>query len=632
MKKKEDGFTLLELLLVIGITTTMSVVSFQDKMLETEQAQARRLGMEVFQYNSAVQNYLAHSSGLPNPASLQGTYTGVNWLKSSACGGTADKEWLSCNFLAHSNGKTSFGRLGFTTEIKYDPAAGLTGRTVMTKLTLGSDKQERADLAGLAALVASGAYAVSEDGKAVTAQDSTVAYCPDTAGTSPINAVCQGDKGAIVMLSRNLSAADRWLRVDHGNVMQNVLEFRTGDPTPASQTDIQAIDSVSRQIRNVARIYNLGSGNSNGESDNLYLGKKYGDAAKAMVTLPNNAVVVDADQEVLGKLIVAATIDAKGNISTDGDLIAKKNADIKGNINVGDDAQIGKNLTVSGQTRSVGNLYTDGQLSSKGSAFIEGALQANQKITGLGSLDIRQDGVFGGNVRANNINSDGNINGASISSRSLSISGGGSFGGAIYAPKIIDSDNNYYEIDPASTSRLNAISASSITANQLNVNGRMNANEYIYVGGGATEGAGCSPNGLLGRAPDGEILSCKAGVWGSKSKMGKWRPVSISRIQLGRDTVCRVSKSRDDADLFIEGMVESYVNERRSYFIPVSDNGPVELYYIKKNQIGGNDRIETNIYIKKAIVYDAYIDIYEESYGDKKIHHRTCNLLVAKIR
>lgn len=495
---KSKGFTLLELLLVIGITTSMAVVTFQDKMLETEQAQARRLGMEIFQYNSAVQNFLAHRSGLPNPASLQGTYTGVNWLKSSACGGTADKEWLSCKFLAHSNGKTSFGRLGFTTEIKYDPTAGLTGRTVMTKLTLGSDKQERADLAGLAALVASGAYAVSEDGKAVTAQDSTVAYCPDTAGTSPINTVCQGDKGAIVMLSRNLSAADRWLRVDHGNVMQNVLEFRTGDPTPASQADIQAIDSVSRQIRNVARIYNLGNGNSNGESDNLYLGKKHGDAAKAMVTLPSNAVVVDADQEVLGKLVVAASIDAKGDIST------------KGNLRSDGDASIGKNLAVAGTTKSVGDLTTDSNLGVGKNAVIGGKTTSIGDINGQDNLTVAKDGTFGGKVIAQNINAKGEL-----SSNTLNIAGGGRFGGDIYAPRIIDSNDSGYYLDPNQSSRINSIDANSISS-RGNISSDSSVSGRYFVSTITTSnGMSCAgiENGAIAKNPIGEILTCQSGSW-----------------------------------------------------------------------------------------------------------------------
>lgn len=610
---KNKGFTLLELMLVIGITTSMAIVTFQDKMLETEQAQARRLGMEIFQYNSAVQNYLAHQSGGVNPSSLQGKHTGVSWLKSTSCGGTASKEWLSCNFLSQTDGKTTFGRLAFNTEIKYDPAAGLTGRTVMSKLSLssGSTTEDRADLSGLAALIASGAYTVSERSGAVIAQDSTITYCPDTTISSKINTVCQGDKGSIVMLSRNLSEADRWLKVDHGNVMQNTLEFRTGDTTPASQSSVNAIDSVNRQIRNVARIYNLGNGNSNGESDNLYLGRKYGNAAKSMVTLPNNAVVVDADQEVLGRLVVAATIDAKGNISTDGDLIAKRNADIKGSANIGSDASIGRNLTVSGQTRSVGNLYTDGQLSSKGNAFIQGTLQSNQKITGLKDLEIKQDGVFGGNIRSANINASGNIDGSSISSKSLNVNGVGRFSGPVYAPKLIDSDNNYYEIDPASTSRINSLSASSITSSQLNVNGRLNANEYIYVGGGAAEGAGCSPNGIIGRNSSGLLMSCVNGAWSGGGKMPQWRRASV----VTNGAYCRVYKNKTDTDLFLNG--HSIANSmgsnrlRSSFFIPVNINGTITLdsFYYTVDGGGRNTKNNTIIIKQDAHVYDTYVDV-----------------------
>jgi len=507
MNIKSKGFTLLELLLVIGVTTTMAIVSFQDKILETEQAQARRLGMELFQYNSAVQNYLAHQSGNANPSSLQGTFTGVNWLKSSACGGTASKDWLSCNFLSHSGGKTTLGGLGFKTEIKYSATSGLSARTTMDKLSLGinGSMQDRADLAGLATLVASGAYAVSEDGKAATAQDGTVAYCPDTAGVSPINAVCQGDKGVIVMLSHNLSSSDRWLRVDHGNAMQNTLEFRTGDPTPASQTDIQAIDSVNRQIRNVARIYNLGNNNSNSQSDNLYLGKKYGNAAKSMVTLPNNAVVVDADQEVLGRLVVAASIDAKGNIST------------KGNLRSDGDASIGKKLTVAGTTKSVGDLSTDSNLTVSKNTMISGKTTSIGDIIGQGNLAITKNGTFGGNVTAQNINAKGDL-----SSNTLNIVGSGRFGGNIYAPKIIDSNDNGYYLDLNQTSRINTIDANSIKSRGDISSSTYTSGKYILPNAITTDGSSCAGvvSGSIAKTSAGEILSCQSGVWKSQGKSG----------------------------------------------------------------------------------------------------------------
>lgn len=539
---KNKGFTLLELLLVIGITTSMAIVSFQDKMLETEQAQARSLGMEIFQYNSAVQNYLAHQSGQQNPASVAGTFKGVNWLKSTSCGGAADKAWLSCNFLSHSGGKTTLGRLGFTTEIKYDPTTGLNGRTVMDKLSLGSggSRQERADLSGLAALVASGAYAVSEDGKAVRAQDSTVAYCPDTAGTSPINAVCQGDKGSIVMLSRNLSAADRWLRVDHGNAMQNSLEFRTGDPTPASQTDIQAIDSVSRQIRNVARIYNLGSGNSNGESDNLYLGKRYGNAAKSMATLPSNAVVIDADQEVLGKLVVAASIDAKGDISTKANFKADGSAVIKKDISAGSDLSVGGKTTLAGDVAAQSNVSIGKSLSVAG------------EMEGKQNLKIANGGNFGGDVIAKNITAGGKIAGGT-----LNISGSGYFNGELFAQRLVDSNDPAYLVDPNNESNFNEVRVTTLNArgniNATNVNatnevrgrtviangdavaGGYAAGQYLLSNGTAWEGGSCHgvAHGAISKDPSGGLLTCKGGVWKSPSQAMQittaYGPVSACR-------------------------------------------------------------------------------------------------------
>ncbi|WP_141687530.1 shufflon system plasmid conjugative transfer pilus tip adhesin PilV, partial [Pseudomonas putida] len=39
--------------------------------------------------------------------------------------------------------------------------------------------------------------------------------------------------------------------------------------------------------------------------------------------------------------------------------------------------------------------------------------------------------------------------------------------------------------------------------------------EYLQLNGVATEGAGCSPNGLVGRNAAGLTLSCQSGVWKS---------------------------------------------------------------------------------------------------------------------
>ncbi|PTH79989.1 polymer-forming cytoskeletal protein [Aeromonas veronii] len=370
--KKNSGFTLLELLLVIGLSTAIAVVAFQDKMLETEQSQARQLGMELFQYNSAVQNYLAHESGNKNPASLNGVkHSGVNWLKSSSScsGGQAVKEWLACRFLQAQGGKTTFGRLSFNTTLSFSSSEGLSATTVVSPLEFNKNgvMERRGDLSGLAALVASGAYSVKDKPMAANSQDSSIVYCPETASKSPsMAAICNGRDGSIVMFSRNLSESDRWLRVDHGNVMQNTLEFRTGSTTPESLSEIQKIDSVARQIRNVARIYNLGDGNTNGENDNLYLGKRKGEFAKTSATLKSDAVIVDADQEILGKLIVQSDVIARGNITSEKDILAK------GNITSEKDVLAKGNITAEKDILAIGNITSKGGLKVDKDALISG--------------------------------------------------------------------------------------------------------------------------------------------------------------------------------------------------------------------------------------------------------------------
>jgi len=42
---------------------------------------------------------------------------------------------------------------------------------------------------------------------------------------------------------------------------------------------------------------------------------------------------------------------------------------------------------------------------------------------------------------------------------------------------------------------------------------RLRANEYLQIVGQASPGAGCSPDGLVGRTPSGVLLSCQSGAW-----------------------------------------------------------------------------------------------------------------------
>lgn len=57
-------------------------------------------------------------------------------------------------------------------------------------------------------------------------------------------------------------------------------------------------------------------------------------------------------------------------------------------------------------------------------------------------------------------------------------------------------------------------------AGNLSAAGRVRSGEFMQIDGVATEGWGCSPNGLVGRNAAGLILSCQSGIWRKSGNAG----------------------------------------------------------------------------------------------------------------
>lgn len=85
MSRKYRGFTLLELILVIGLMSMITMLSFYDKQVDLEQSKARQVGGYLYQYNNAVRAALAQ--GLITATS---TKAGTDWLKNTSCNGELD--------------------------------------------------------------------------------------------------------------------------------------------------------------------------------------------------------------------------------------------------------------------------------------------------------------------------------------------------------------------------------------------------------------------------------------------------------------------------------------------------------------------------------------------------------------
>ncbi|MEK2647559.1 shufflon system plasmid conjugative transfer pilus tip adhesin PilV [Pseudomonas aeruginosa] len=98
----------------------------------------------------------------------------------------------------------------------------------------------------------------------------------------------------------------------------------------------------------------------------------------------------------------------------------------------------------------------------------------------------------------------------------------------------------WYMSDPTwvrSYANKNVYTAGEMRGGKLTSEGRTEVGEYLQLNGVATEGAGCSPNGLVGRNAAGLTLSCQSGVW----RGGGSAPGRLDYIGLFNGSVTRTN-------------------------------------------------------------------------------------------
>ncbi|MDT8925067.1 shufflon system plasmid conjugative transfer pilus tip adhesin PilV [Pseudomonas taiwanensis] len=280
------GFTLLEMILVIGLMAVVTTLKFFDVSAEMEQAQARATGSLLFTYNNAVRSWVSK-----NPGAVAAVHSGTKWLKLPACGGSSSIAYLPCDFPdANAATPIKFGNLSLSSTVA---TSGSSPNQVTTVTTLTSSFQvegkQRSDLSGLAAITA--------------ASGSSAATTPVLMATdgkyssSPLTSV-------ITMVASSNAPTDAWLRTDGSNTMDNNINFN-----PAN-------DANHRQLLGVSRIQSLAA-------QAFYIGANGG-------ALLGQAVVVDADQNLLGSLTVQ-------NVAGDANAITVARGDVtlnSGNLDV----------------------------------------------------------------------------------------------------------------------------------------------------------------------------------------------------------------------------------------------------------------------------------------------------------
>lgn len=289
---KQNGYTLIELIMVIGLVSGMTLLSMLERSRNMEIDQARITGGVLFEYNNAVRGWLSNNIG-----SVNFSQSGTAWLKSTTCpGGLSTVAYLPCDFESASNSNPiKFGRLVISSNIT---TTGSTPNKVTTVTTTTSpfklsNGDLRSDLAGVAAMVAA-AGSIRNLTPVMMATDGKFGSDPET--------------GVITIIASNNGADDAWLRTDGSNTMNANLTFSQNKPEDL------------RQIKNVSRLQSL-------ISEALYLGQDGG-------AINAQNVVVDANQKILGKLLVTNVLGSPTAIDAESGDIVTRNGDIRASKNI----------------------------------------------------------------------------------------------------------------------------------------------------------------------------------------------------------------------------------------------------------------------------------------------------------
>lgn len=334
--KKQLGFTLIEMVMVMALAGLMMMIEIEKKTHDLQEMQARTLGVEIYNITKGISEYINANSSLTT-TDLFEPKIGVDWLRTqngvsltqSECNNKKSNGFINCNFLP--NNQTTFGRLNISTSFIHEPFINedgsssptkftVKGITVFDKLILGSDEkpEEAPELSGLAAMVASGSNVANSSSTAFLSGISEVHYC-----ITENSNICAGHLGKIVAVSNLNPSNDVWIRTDHGNNMNNIFEFNKNiGKEGVGGTSVQSPETEGfslRQIKNVARIFN----SVNGEP--LILGADrsvFSDSALDPI-LSQAGVVVDADMLLYKKLAVLSNATFKENVEMQKDLNVK---------------------------------------------------------------------------------------------------------------------------------------------------------------------------------------------------------------------------------------------------------------------------------------------------------------------
>ncbi|MDG9880660.1 shufflon system plasmid conjugative transfer pilus tip adhesin PilV [Enterobacter roggenkampii] len=454
MKMKiKKGFSLLELTLVLGVGTIVAFMKFQDMKNEQESILASAVGQQMKQIGEAVNVYINirydKLTTLSNAAGT-GTDPGPRTCSGSVCEITY-QTLINEGLLPSTYTGTNANKSSYKIILKRD---GTTPNYVINGLITTSTAwieggKTRYDLLGIAMQTAG-----------------------IDSGMTKTTSIASGHSGQWTETSANFnnitSTGQLAFRVGFNSALYSVYLRRDGTLPMTGDLNLDG-----HNINNVAALNATGNITTTGD-------------------------VQARNIKATGK------IDADGNISA-GNWVWAKNGygDVigMGGDAAGNDYEIrlgtAKPLTL--YSPSAGNYTTVLQVNRNA--------KIDQRLSLMGYDPNELPSGWGGGLRTLDVYAAGTV-------------GTGS-GGTVNA--YMNSSGNIYasnDINAGHQVNTQYVWASgNLNSNYIHSNGnidadrRINAGEFVYINGQATIGAGCSPNGVVGRTPEGKVISCVNGVW-----------------------------------------------------------------------------------------------------------------------
>jgi prepilin-type N-terminal cleavage/methylation domain-containing protein len=103
--KRQKGFSLIELSIVVFIVSFMFFEAQKELVQEIRQKEYEQTGKQVTAYTQAVAAYMsANTVALRDPAFVGENHVGLGWLQDASCGGTSPTAYLSCGITQIGNG------------------------------------------------------------------------------------------------------------------------------------------------------------------------------------------------------------------------------------------------------------------------------------------------------------------------------------------------------------------------------------------------------------------------------------------------------------------------------------------------------------------------------------------------